>query len=86
MTNTQIIEVVTEAALEALRGNDKQGLTDGPGRSPRRTKRAREARNNVHKAIALYAKQLVKQPLNHSTRGYVLGLITAIMEAEEQRG
>ena len=70
-------DVENATALEALRG------VQSADNLKRNTKRGREGRNYIHNAIALYASfTLVKDPNDYETRGFTLGLITAIMIAE----
>ena len=70
-------DVENATALEALRG------VQCVDNLKRNTKRGREGRNYIHSAIALYASfTLTKDPNDHETRGFTLGLITAVMIAE----
>ena len=74
-------DVENEVALEALRG------VRCADNLKRNTKRGREGRDYIHKAIALYASfTLVKDPNEYGTRGFTLGLITAVMLAEAGKG
>lgn len=75
-----LASVVTAASLEALRA-----VQGPPGHLIKNTAKGKDSRRITHQSITHYARQLSRDPTDYELRGYVLGLITLVMDTEAQR-